>query len=474
VRRSLQRRQDGDPGLPIKLGACSNGEYAPQSPGPVLREAARRAREAAERHARRLGMSRREFLLSSMGAATTLLALAACSDDSGGGSAGTFSLPPDSATDPDTATSVLDRGSPIIDVQTHLLEWDPADERGFGGGFPQAGCGDGRACFDTEHWMNEVFLRSDTTLAVLSAIPIVGEPDPLSEAVMSEARDRIGEVCEAGAGRVLIQGQAFPNVGSLEAALDSMTEAAEEYELAAWKTYTHTGSPYRLNDDVGGALLDHIRTLAPGAPPILCVHKGFGADPAEVGATVRDNPDITFCTYHSGYEGGVSEGPFDPDDPNDGIDRLLVSLRDAGVEPGANVYAEIGSTWRSVMGSADQAAHVLGKLLLAFGEDRILWGTDSIWYGSPQDQIRALRALEISEEAQERYGYPALTDEIKEKIFWRNAAEMYGVDPATVPCRTSPEEREEARRVSPHGNATWGPKTATEASAVFRRDHPWL
>lgn len=26
-----------------------------------------------------------------------------------------------------------------------------------------------------------------------------------------------------------------------------------------------------------------------------------------------------------------------------------------------------------------EAAHVLGKLLLAVGEDRILWGTDSVW-----------------------------------------------------------------------------------------------
>jgi len=39
----------------------------------------------------------------------------------------------------------------------------------------------------------------------------------------------------------------------------------------------------------------------------------------------------------------------------------------------------------------------------------VLWGTDSIWYGSPQDQIQAFRAFEITPEFQERFGYPALT-----------------------------------------------------------------
>ncbi len=46
---------------------------------------------------------------------------------------------------------------------------------------------------------------------------------------------------------------------------------------------------------------------------------------------------------------------------------------------GANVYAELGSTWRFLMRDPDSAAHALGKLLLHLGEDNILWGTDSIW-----------------------------------------------------------------------------------------------
>jgi len=46
------------------------------------------------------------------------------------------------------------------------------------------------------------------------------------------------------------------------------------------------------------------------------------------------------------------------------------------------------------MSSPDEAAHVLGKLLSRVGEDRVLWGTDGIWYGSPQPQIMAFRAFQ--------------------------------------------------------------------------------
>jgi len=68
-----------DPGLPIEFGPVSNAEYDPEPAlPPVLRETIRRARDDAERNARRLGMSRREFLLSACGAATTFLALNAC------------------------------------------------------------------------------------------------------------------------------------------------------------------------------------------------------------------------------------------------------------------------------------------------------------------------------------------------------------------------------------------------------------
>ena len=113
---------------------------------------------------------------------------------------------------------------------------------------------------------------------------------------------------------------------------------------------------------------------------------------------------MTFLVYHAGFDTGVKEGPHDPR-AKAGVDVLVRAMQEAG-NP-RNVYAELGSTWRFVMRDPDQAAHLLGKLLKTFGEDRVLWGTDSIWYGSPQDQILAFRAFQISNEFQQRYGYPA-------------------------------------------------------------------
>jgi hypothetical protein len=455
-----------EPGLPIKLGPCSNGEYDPVPASPRLRRAVRLAREACDDAARRLGMSRRDFLRTSMASAATLLALGACSDDGEGGpAAGDFSIPPDATTDPDTATTALGGdGSPIVDVQQHLLEGG-----GFGAGFPQADCGDGAACFDTEHWLDLVFGRSDTTMAVLSAIPVLTDPDPLSAEVMDAARRAADELC--GDGRVLVQGHAQPNVGELEGALDAMREESDRFPIAAWKAYTHVGRRWALDDDTGEAFLGLVEDIG---PPIVCVHKGLGGDPADVGPAAAAHPDLAFVAYHAGHETDAREGTYTPGRPNGGVDRLLESVRLAGIGPGQNVYAELGTTWRNLMGDPDQAAHLLGKLIAALGPGNVLWGTDSIWYGSPQDQIDAFRAFEITTEAQERFGYAPLTPEVKQGILAGNAARLYEIDPAGAPCTTSAADREALRADPPTPDRLLGPRTAATARRTFLADHPWF
>ena len=112
------------------------------------------------------------------------------------------------------------------------------------------------------------------------------------------------------------------------------------------------------------------------------------------------------------------------------MSRLVTSLDDAGVPPGSNVYAELGSTWFLMLRRPREAAHVLGKLLHAVGEDRIVWGTDSVWYGAPQPLIDAFRAFQIPERLQEEFGYPPLTATAKTKILGLNGAALYGVDVA--------------------------------------------
>jgi len=143
----------------------------------------------------------------------------------------------------------------------------------------------------------------------------------------------------------------------------------------------------------------------------------------------KDFPDIDFLAYHAGLltvPGGT------------GVDIPWTSefCRMKKAEPAIkNIYMELGSTFGQLVTTNPRAcAHLLGQVIDAFGADHVLWGTDSIWYGSPQPQIEAFRAFTITEEYQERFGYPALTSEVKAKIFGANGARVYGVKPVTTTC----------------------------------------
>jgi hypothetical protein len=93
-----------------------------------------------------------------------------------------------------------------------------------------------------------------------------------------------------------------------------------------------------------------------------------------------------------------------------------------------NCYAEIGTTWASsVVTFPTVAAHLMGQLMKYMGEDRIVFGSDSVWYGSPQWQIEALWRFQIPEELRKKYGYPELTERAKRKILGLNSAKLYGV-----------------------------------------------
>ena len=483
------RKDDlGDPGLPIKLHPVSNGEFVPPAASELVRETARRARVLAERAADRIGMDRRQFLMSSMASALTLGVLSACSKDEassrtpGSPPGGRYDTTTEATTDVDAAYAALGGEEFVFDVQTHFLD-NTHDVANLGVVFPQNDCGeaDPRDCFSVDKYLDLLFNKSDTDMIVISALPFAGSP--LSPDVMRKAMDLADRLC--GEHRTLVQGEAHPSTGAFEGVLDNMAELRRALPVGAWKVYTHAGGPGWFLDDsdaaapqVGQRFIDQARALG---PRVIAVHKGFSgvgepvhSDPRDIGPAAASNPDMAFVVYHSGFDVpatglGVVEGPYDPA-VNKGINRLITSVTEAGIGERGNVYAELGSTWRFVMTDPTQAAHVLGKLLVAFGEDNVVWGTDSIWYGSPQDQIQALRAFEITSEFQDRYGYPALTPEIKAKILGLNSARLYSVDPIASACRIPRDQVEEARLSALDANATYGPRSAQEVQAVARHE----
>ena len=267
---------------------------------------------------------------------------------------------------------------------------------------------------------------------------------------------------------------------TLAGELEGMDAQAARFKPAAFKTYTQFGPPggpagFFLDDERHGTpFIDKARALGVRN---IAVHKGlaFGARGYEfstsrdIGPAARRHPDMTFLIYHAGFDTAVKEGPYDPN-ARAGVDVLIRSMQEAGRPD--NVYAELGSTWRFVMRDPEQAAHLLGKLLKTFGEDRVLWGTDSIWYGSPQDQIQAFRAFQISPEFQEKYGYPALTPALKRKVFGLNAARVYGLKPDALRGRLA-KDRVQKRKADYMNDprpsfATYGPRTREEFLALRR------
>src|SRR5262249_27189735 len=97
----------------------------------------------------------------------------------------------------------------------------------------------------------------------------------------------------------------------------------------------------------------------------------------------------------------------------------------------SNVYAEIGTAFaNSAVAHPKFCAAFIGTLVKGMGADHVLWGTDTLWYGSPQWQIEAMRRLEIPDDMQKKYGFAPLGDANslpKQQIFSGNALKMYGI-----------------------------------------------
>ncbi len=452
--------------IPFRVG--SNGEFVPRDKSAQDERAERQYERLADENARRLGIPRRQFIEGTCG---TALALLVINQVYGCG----YSVDPQSTVEPG-ACEPLRGGEFIFDVQTHHVNpsgpWRHGAWEFAYNAFEQAGCGaaDKMVCYDREHYIRELFINSDTSMAVLTAVPAQEPTQPLGRQEVAETMRIIDAL--RGSPRLLTHGLVLPQNGRAE--LDGMQNIKETLGIAAWKSYTQFGG-WRFTDDMGLAFVE--RALALNTD-IICTHKGlslFGLDPKfasaeDIGPAARMYPKMRFVVYHSGYDTQIHEGPYDAAAPK-GVDTLIKTMADNGLGPTSNVYAELGSTWRALMTSPLEAQHVIGKLLKCFGEDRILWGTDSIWYGSPQDQIDAFRAFTISPELQEKHGYPALTPAIKAKIFGLNAAALYRIDPAATRCAIRSDaitaRKEERDRPAPRFRQ-YGPRSRREFFAFLR------
>ncbi len=498
----LSRRRKTDPEFPfeppILLGNKSNGEFFHQQTAHEARLRERILRVSVEQ-ARRLGVDRREFLASAAGMTASLWAINMASGC--GGSDGGYDVPPPESIDCDEAGGLLSGNEFILDLQTHHVEdeetWrDRHPGRSFGPvealseflTFYNCTLDPSWQCVGPAMYLEQIFLNSDTSVAVLSGLPSPMCDDGTlcsnvnSNEGMAYWRDFFNSLA-GGSQRVVQHCQVAPN-DRWELQSEMMQRVRENFGNHGWKAYPPwgpTGQGWFLDDEaIGGPFIERARELG---EPLICVHKGFPlpgfdrehSDPRDVGPAASRYPDVKFVVYHSAYLSNHVEGAYDAANPGPAVDRLVQTVEQHGLK-GKNVYAELGSAWALAMGNAVGAQHLIGKLLKYVGEDNVVWGSECVWFGSPQRQIEAFRRLEISAEFQERYGYPALTADRKAKIFGLNGARLYGIDPEARRCEiaSNPLTLAKARLDAEFGERRWafqepfGPRSRREFVALQR------
>ena len=439
--RHLRRGLRSEVPLPTRL--VSNEEFAPMPQTPAQQAVEARILADAGRLAPRLGLTRRDFLRTSGGMATSLLAMNAVFGRF-------FDVLPVEAAEP--AAWKTRTGDPlfILDVQLHYVGagYDPADEEVARRGVSkQALLGlrksarrlnpklaSDRGTLADLSWANmvkEVFLDSETSMGLISTPP---GPYPEQAVVppreMTHFRDEINRVTQSR--RMLAHGLITPQLGQRD--LDFMDQQAQTLKVDAWKGYTGAAPKgfdrgWFVDDEkIAYPMLERARKLGVTR---ICLHKGLPLGPVadynhprDLIKAATDFPDLDFIAYHAGL---LRVGSTDASPEVPWTSEFCRMKKKATALQ--NVYMELGSTFGQLVTTNPTAcAHLLGQAIDAFGADHVLWGTDSIWYGTPQWQIDAFRRFEIPRELLDRHNYAPLTRDVKEQIFGLNAARLFRVD----------------------------------------------
>ena len=346
--------------------------------------------------------------------------------------------------------------------------------------------------FTLVKYIQRMFVESQVNIAILSnvtpgTILLPGEtaptppkdiPESLFGAILTTeqtvaVRNWVNKL--AGSTRLLAHGLFYPGIGNL----DYMQYQIDNYGPDSWKGYNINRAAkldFDPDSDMTRWAMDEEDVVYPTYDLItsghnrrqlqkhpgfynICVHKGlstnadhdpkFGA-PTDIPKAAMDWPQLNFIYYHScirpafwnfnalqDVNSGRLRNAANQVGANvaDGVPDILWTTEFAVLSaPFSNVYGEVGTTFASsVVTFPTVWAHIIGQLLKFMGEDRVIFGSDSTWYGGPQWQIEAFWRFQIPEELQERWGYPRITEAAKRKILGLNSARLYGVASAAEP-----------------------------------------
>ncbi len=451
--RAMQRTMPAEHTFasPIPTRIVSNGEFDPLPQTPAQQRVEARLKEMAARLGPRHGLSRRGFLASAAGMAAAFLAM----NETYGA---LFDVTAAEASQPGVAAARADAlaGQFVFDAQTHFVRddfrheglldlakyakshWNPglAGETSL-------------ARFKFENYVKEIFVDSDTKVALLSGAPF-DDPtwDLLSNEQIAAARTAVNRVAQSR--RLLGHAVFTPKkpgwMDQVDRALTLRPDSWKGYTIGDPLFPSKLGTYWRLDDEK--VVYPFYEKIVKAGIPTVCIHKGLLPADYEtswpnvwqhntvwdVGKAAKDWPQINFVIYHSALRAFLETPEAALDEfQRTGRIKWATDLAELPAKLGvANVYAEIGTAFaNSAVASPRFAAALLGTLVRGVGADHVLWGTDSVWYGSPQWQIEALRRLEIPEDMRRQHGFAPLGPAdglVKSAIFGGNAARLYRVE----------------------------------------------
>lgn len=445
-RRQLLPAEEVLPPLPIPTRIVSSDEYFPTAQTAGQKEVEARLTGMADAIGARHRLDRRGFFRTAAGMAASFVAMNQVYG-------WLFAATPAEAADLDAAEAraAALRGQFVMDVHTHFLRDDTrlagfvglreaTVERGWN---PQLRGPQTIEDLKFENYYKEIFLDSDTKVALISGAPSEIPHDWfLTNEMAVAARDRVNR--EAGSRRMLAHAVIQPGAEGWLDAVDRdialRPDAFKGYTIGD-NTHKDLARPWRLDDEQ--LLYPFYEKAAAAGLRNICVHKGLFPPSAaqrhpnleeyagvgDVARAAKDWPDLNFLIYHSGYRlgpTGESWAAFERSGRIDWVTDLAEIPERHGV---TNVYGDLGQVFaNTIIAEPRLAAAMLGTLIRGLGADHVIWGTDAVWTGSPQWQIEGLRRLEIPEEMQRAHGFAPLgaaDGPVKNAILGGNAARLF-------------------------------------------------
>ncbi len=466
IRKFERDRKKGvDSPLPTQI--VSNEEFIPRPQNERQKQVEFLIGEMSETKAKKLAMDRRKFMGSTMGLATCFAAMNKVYGKA-------FDVDDAETTEEDAYNEKWPKGEYfVMDVQSHFTNGIPIGLRGDIGKmefFQNMGfkLKEDKEAYSFHNFIKEMFFDSETDMIVISGVPGKEQQRDKSGKVlegaartpffgilpswlMAQAREEINGLAQSK--RSISQGNLAPNhywdkannKPDRAATIEQMERELNLYKISSWKWYCHTdpgqsGGGFQCDDENAQWFIEESRKRG---MKTFSVHKGYSyqsrllghlANPKDIEKAALNNPDITWVLYHSALQHGPNEpdwknaNNYDPATGDFAWHNVLIDIKKRNPKM-TNVYPEIGSFFGAlVISDPVMAMHGMGKNIKYYGADHVIWGTDCLWWGSPQWVIDAFKRFQISDELCDKFGYKKLTKDDKAKIFGLNAAKLYNID----------------------------------------------